>query len=228
MPSAYGAFSIDPPPASALSSDAMLSRMSSRITSAACTVQITPAAPTFTDSDEPTPQVYFSLDATNNDDCPMTMSFDIESQISPAENYTITAMNYSYAASDTSFDAMNDVNGITLNGGVSLTGMGTSSANVSMQVSGEINSQKLGNIPVSIQGILQGATPDGALTGVIVWQFQFSDFMASFEQDYTKGAITYSLNGNPITQAAFDAYFESAGDPFYYVSGIDRVTPSEN
>jgi hypothetical protein len=152
------------------------------------------------------------------------MAFSLQQQANPAELYSITAMNYTYTATDPNYLTLNDVSGVTLNGGISLNNSGTSSANATVSVTGQIVSQQFGTIPVNINGFLQADDSSGALNGTVQYVFQFSGFLATFEQDYKEGAITNLLNGNSITQAAFDAYFQSGGDPFYYISGLNRIS----
>ncbi len=218
-----GAFSIDLTPNVALASDPVLAQMTSTLLSGNCNMETVPSSSVSTNNNQPPILTYFYL-SSDSEVCPVQINFQLQSQKDPIENYSVTALDYTYKASlNSSFSALNDVSSISLNGGISMSGLGTSSAYVSVQATGNIHSQKIGDIPINIQGVLQGVDSRGTLSGAIVWQFQFPAFTATFEQDYAQGVITQQLNNSSISQADFDAYFQSGGDPFYYISGLNRL-----
>ncbi len=186
-------------------------------------MEMAPSSSVSADDNEPPILTDFSL-TSGNEACPVQMNFQIQSQKNPTENYSITALDYTYNANQSpSFSALNDVDSVSLSGGISMSGLGTSSAYATVQATGNIHSQEIGDISINIQGALQAADSSGTLSGAIVWQFQFPVFTATFEQDYIQGVITQQLNNSSISQADFDAYFQSGGDPFYYISGLNRL-----
>jgi hypothetical protein len=232
-----GAFSVDTPPSVAVSSDPFTARMAASLSAGQCSLQLTPASPDLSSDSNGLPLIFFALwtpdplDPSSTDPssgfCPMTMNFELDVQSDSSQGYSVSSVNYKYSVGDSSFSQLNDVDQTSLAGDINLINIGTPSADAIAEISGKIHSQTLGEITINIEGSLQGTgSPTGALNGQMTWDFQFPDFLAEFKQTYVNGGITYSLNGNAISQADFDAYFLRAGDPFYYVSALDRTGPT--
>ncbi|MDR3606524.1 MAG: hypothetical protein P4M08_03985 [Oligoflexia bacterium] len=228
-----GAFSSENTSAQQLQSSSNLAQMSSLVTSPQCDVQLIPI-PTQTSTpsgapnpDLPPPIVFFDLTAANAT-CPVNMNFEIQLQQDPVQNFYVSALDYAYNVQDPSFATMNDVDQVSLSGGVNEQNMGTGSAYAAIQVTGQIHSQTIGNIPINIQGVLNSTDSSGTLGGKIQWQFQFPDFTANFEQDYDQGTVSNSLNSQSLSQSEFESYFQLGGDPFYYTSGLNRASTASN
>jgi hypothetical protein len=172
------------------------------------------------------PRTYLLLEV-GGDGCPVDLDFEIDVQVNPDTTHWISAVTYSYQASDPKYLALNDVDQISLEGNTKIENAWSSDAHTDIDMTGQFHSQQNGSLYFSISGTLDGNNlgQDPALSrGQILWHLNFPDFVAELKQQRDgSGAIHYYLNGDEIDEETFEGYFSEGGEPFYYSMNPENI-----
>ena len=199
--------------ASAPNVDPMYARLQDAFNKKQCAVN-TPSSPNSNDSGvssgpgtSASSPIQVNVQVTG-EHCPVVMDLEIGANGGTTSGKFDIAIKVNYQVKDTDYRALNDVDGMSIAGTISLA-----QTNVDMNISGKITSQKYGDIPIKVTGhmAVAGSAQNMSANGSMDATVQFPTFTADLRQEINGSQIKYLINDEEVSPDEFNGYFSKAG-----------------
>ena len=140
--------------------------------------------------------------------CPVAM--DMKMSMKNSQSGTEVSAEINYSVKNPEYAKLNDVDSISMKQTMSIKG--GESTTGKFEMSGKIHSQSKGDVKLSGNGSLDANK--SSIKSDVTLRFEFSDYTVEFKVAQKDQDMTYTLNGDKISEKDFNEYFRRGGKAF--------------
>jgi hypothetical protein len=135
----------------------------------------------------------------NGPSCPIMLSLSLAIKMEP--NGGNGTFKCEYEVRDASYSALNDVNGMNIEGAMDFQSSSNGDGSGKVDIKGKIHSQKNGDVQISLKA--DGSGNKKAQKGSATARFDFAKFSLELKQTHENGKDVFSINDEEVSKEEF-------------------------